>query len=233
MEELPFLTGQSSNHTLKTCRWEAVFSSSWIFFRRKRGSASGSDLGGSTARAEPLGVTILFIPLSASLHKLESDWAGDCDKISLPQCPVCDQGSIIGHGRRRKQAHDEYHDWIEIRRGRCPYCGKTFTFLPLFSFPYTHYSLLARCQALRRRFVENCSWEKALPNLKDSNRLPDPSTVRRWSSGLDLSQLALSFARQAIAHIAPWVARGDTANHEAEPLSWLTPVLPILWPLRL
>ena len=101
-----------------------------------------------------MGVTILFIPLSASPHKLETDWAGDCDQIILPQCPVCEHGSIVGHGRRRKQAHDEYHDWIEIRRGRCPGCGKTFTFLPLFSFPYTHYSLLARCQALRRRFVE-------------------------------------------------------------------------------
>jgi hypothetical protein len=22
------------------------------------------------------------------------------------------QDSIIGHGRRRKQAHDEHHDWI-------------------------------------------------------------------------------------------------------------------------
>ncbi len=185
------------------------------------------------AGAEPLGVTILFIPLSASPHKLETDWAGDCDQIILPQCPVCEQGSIVGHGRRRKQAHDEYHDWIEIRRGRCPGCGKTFTFLPLFSFPYTHYSLLARCRALRRRFVEDCSWEEALPNLKDSNRLPDPSTLRRWSSGLDLSQLALSFAQQTIARVAHWLVRSDPANHEAGPLSWLTPVLPILWPLRL
>jgi hypothetical protein len=184
-------------------------------------------------RGRTPGSTILFIPLSGSPHKLETEWAGDCDQIILPQCPVCEHGSIVGHGRRRKQAHDEYHDWIEIRRGRCPGCGKTFTFLPLFSFPYTHYSLLARCQALRRRFVENCSWEKALPNLKDSNRLPDPSSLRRWSSGLDLSQLALSFARQAVANIAHWVARGDPANHKAEPLSWLTPVLPILWPLRL
>jgi hypothetical protein len=102
-----------------------------------------------------------------------------------------------------------------------------------FPFPYTHYSLLARCQALRRRFVEDCSWEEALPNLKDSNRLPDPSTLRRWSSGLDLSQLALSFARQTIARVAHWLVRSDQANHEAGPLSWLTPVLPILWPLRL
>jgi len=99
--------------------------------------------------------------------------------------------------------------------------------------PYTHYSLLACCQALRQRLVEHRSWEEAMPTLKDPNRVPDPSTLRRWSCGLDLSQLALSFARQAIAHIAHWVVRGDPANHEAELLSWLTSVLPILWPLRL
>jgi hypothetical protein len=93
--------------------------------------------------------------------------------------------------------------------------------------------LLARCQALRRRFVDGCSWEESLPDLKNSNRLPDPSTLRRWSSGLDLSQLALSFARQTIARVSHWLTRGDPANHEAGPLSWLTPVLPVLWPLRL
>jgi hypothetical protein len=99
--------------------------------------------------------------------------------------PCSERDSIIGHGRRSKQAHDEHHDWIGVRRGRCPGCGKTFTFLPLFSLPYTHYSLLARGQALCRRFVEHCSWEAAAPTLKDSNRVPDPSTLRRWSSGLD------------------------------------------------
>jgi len=210
-----------------------VFSSSWIFLQEEEGPRFRLMILEGQRRGRAPGSYDFFYPLSASPHKLETDWAGDCDQIILPQCPVCEQGSIVGHGRRRKQAHDEYHDWIEIRRGRCPDCGKTFTFLPLFSFPYTHYSLLARCQALRRRFVENCSWEKAFPNLKDSNRLPDPSTLRRWSSGLDLSQLALSFARQAIARITHRVTRGDPANHEAEPLSWLTPVLPILWPLGL
>jgi hypothetical protein len=35
----------------------------------------------------------------------------------LRQCPVCLCDSIIGHGRRRKQVHDEDHDWIPIRRG--------------------------------------------------------------------------------------------------------------------
>src|SRR5216110_3018839 len=85
------------------------------------------------------------------------------------------------HGHRRKQAHDEHHDWIEIRRGRCHGCGKTFTFLPLLSLPYTQYSLRVRCQALRRRFVEHCSWEEATPALKDANRTPDSSTLRRWA----------------------------------------------------
>jgi Domain of unknown function (DUF6431) len=73
--------------------------------------------------------------------------------------------------------------WIDIRRGRCPGCGTTFTFLPWFSLPYTHYSLTARCQALQRHFVEHSSWEGATPT-------PDPpigshmqTTLRvAWSS---------------------------------------------------
>ena len=149
-------------------------------------------------------------------------------------CSVCESDSIIGHGRRRKQAHDEDHDWIGIRRGRCVKCGTTFTFLPVFSLPYTHYSLLARCQALLRRLVQHCCWEQALPKFKDSDRLPDPSTLRRWSSGLDETQPALSFLRQTVARVAHWLTRGDQSHDEvAASLSWLTPVLETLWPLRL
>jgi hypothetical protein len=50
-----------------------------------------------------------------------------------------------------------------------------------------HYSLLARGQALRRRFVEHCSWEDAMPTLKHPNRVPDASTIRRWSRPGSLS----------------------------------------------
>ena len=148
----------------------------------------------------------------------------------LRSCPTCERDSIVGHGRR-KQAHDEHHDW-RIRRGRCHGCGKTFTFLPPLSPPYTHYSLLAPCQTLRRRFEQHCSWEEATPTLKDANRVPDPSTLRRWSSGLDRSQPAASFRRQTLARMAQWLGRGRPADHKALPLSWLTPVLQILWPLR-
>jgi hypothetical protein len=103
----------------------------------------------------------------------------------------------------------------------------------VLSLPYTHFSLLARCQALWRRFVEHCPWEKASPKLKDPDRLPDPTTVRRWSSGLDLSQPALSFLSQTVARMAHWLARSHHADAETAPLHWITPVFEKLWPLRL
>jgi hypothetical protein len=151
----------------------------------------------------------------------------------LRRCPVCERDSIIGHGRRRKQAHDDHHDWIGIRRGLCQGCRKTFTLLPLFSLPYTHYSLLARCQALRRRWEEHRAWEEAMPTLKDPDRVPDPSTLRRWSGGLDRSQPATSFRRQTFTRLTHWLGRGASADPQAEPLPRLTPVLQVLWPLRL
>jgi Domain of unknown function (DUF6431) len=151
----------------------------------------------------------------------------------LRRCPVCERESIIGHGRRRKQAHDEYHDWIGIRRGRCSKCEKTFTFLPWLSLPYTRYSLLTRCRALQRRFVEHCSWEEAAPTLKDPHCVPDPSTLRRWSRSLNPSQPARSFLHQTLARVAHWLARPGPADPRVGPLSELTPVLQVLWPLRL
>jgi Domain of unknown function (DUF6431) len=170
--------------------------------------------------------------VSVPLEQLAACWAEDSDETILRRCPVCKQDSIIGHGRRRKQAHDEHHDWIRIRRGRCGSCGTTFTFLPLFSLPYTHFSLLARWQALRQRFIDHCSWEKAVPKLKDADRLPDASTVRRWSSGLDGSQPAFSFFRQVLVRVAHWLERGNHAHEKTAPPSWIISALQVLWPLR-
>ena len=176
--------------------------------------------------------TILVIPLSASRNNLAVDWDAACAEVILRRCPVCE--SIIGHGRRRKQAHDEHHDWIGIRRGLCNACGKTFTFLPMFSLPYTHYSLLARSQSLRQYFVERGSWESAAPTLKDPQRVADASTLRRWFRGLDGSP-AFFFLRQMVSAVSQWLARGETIHHGALPLSWLTldPFLRMFWPLRL
>lgn len=69
--------------------------------------------------------------------------------------------------------------------------------------------------------------------LKDSNRVPDPSTLRRWSNGVDRSQLVLSFLRQTLARIAYWRGRRDWRNDQACFVRWLTPVLQTLRPLRL
>jgi hypothetical protein len=166
------------------------------------------------------------------LDKLATGWAEDCDKIILRLCPICKRDSIVGHGRRRKQAHDEHHDWIRIRRGRCVKCWRTFTFLPVFSLPYTHYSLVARCQSLLRRFVEHCSWERAVSKFKDADRVPDSSTVRRWSKDLDCSQPAISFLRHTMSRVAQWLERGNPGAQKAAPLPWIISALEVLWPMR-
>lgn len=72
-----------------------------------------------------------------------------------------------------------------------------------------------------------------MPTLKDPNRLLDPSTLRRWAHGLDPFKPAASFLRYTLAHLAHWLGRGDLSDPEAGPLSPLSPVLQVLWPLRL
>jgi hypothetical protein len=188
----------------------------------------------ATRAAESPIVTILFIPLSDGQSKPETAWA-DWTAVMLRRCPICDRDSIVGRGRRRKQAHDEHHDWIEIRRGLCNCCGKTFTFLPPFSLPYTHYSLLARSQALRLYFVEHCSLESAAPTVTDPDRVTDPSTLRRWFRNLDCSQPSFSFLRNTLTAVGRFLARGETIRHDALPLSGHTVALflQLLWPLRL
>ena len=103
----------------------------------------------------------------------------------------------------------------------------------MLSLPYTHYSLLARYQAWWRRAVEHCSWEEAAPKCKAPDRLPDASTVRRWSSGVDDSHNAGSFLRHVMVRVAQRLTFTDSRQDEAAFLSWLTPVLELLRPLRL
>ena len=98
----------------------------------------------------------------------------------LPRrCPVCGTGTIIGHGRRLRQVHDEAHERIWIRRGICRRCRSTFTVLPAWLVPFGHYGLCCRQQACER-IAKGDSAEEAAPHCKDPARLPDASTVRRW-----------------------------------------------------
>jgi hypothetical protein len=175
------------------------------------------------------------IPLSAAEDNLVGDWAAACGGVILRRCPICERDSIIGHGRRRKQAHDERHDWIGIRRGLCNGCGKTFTLLPSFSLPYTHYSLLARVQALHRRLVEGRTWESAAPTLQDPQRVADPSTLRRWLGRLDGAAPPMPSLRSTLAALSQRLSRGELAGHHA----WqstrlaLAPFLHRIWPCPL
>jgi hypothetical protein len=180
-------------------------------------------------------VTILFIAPSALQDNPGVDWAEACAEVILRRCPLCERDSIIGHGRRRKQAHDEDHDWIGIRRGCCNLCGKTFTFLPLFSPPYGHYSLIARSQALRRRFVEGCSWEAAAPSVKDPDRVAAPSTLRRWFRSLDSSRPPFSSLQRVVQAVGQRLRGGGILDYGPLRLCWqnLFPFLQQYWPLRL
>ena len=102
----------------------------------------------------------------------------------LPRrCPLSGNNTIIGHGRRSKQAHDRQHDWIWVRRGRCAPCGKTFTVLPAWSPPYGHYSFRCRQEAVEAA-AESGNCEQSVSGVKDPNRLSDPSTVGRWRGQL-------------------------------------------------
>jgi hypothetical protein len=123
-----------------------------------------------------------------------------------------------------------------IRRGICNLCGTTFTFLPPYSPPWCHYSLIARSQALRRYFVEGCTLEDAAPAIKDPDRVADSSTLRRWFRSLDISRPPFSFLRGVMRDISARLARGETLLfHNSAALRWQTvfPALARFWPLRL
>ncbi|MDP2999026.1 MAG: DUF6431 domain-containing protein [Bryobacterales bacterium] len=118
---------------------------------------------------------IVFIPRFGEERK-----SGQSDSEWLPRrCPVCAENAIVGHGRRRRQAHDGIHDWILVRRGVCKICGSTLTVLPARCVPGAPYSLIARQQALAA-LARNSPVDQAAPQCRDPDRIADSSTVRRW-----------------------------------------------------
>ena len=94
--------------------------------------------------------------------------------------PDCRDHTIVGHGRRFRQAHDEYHERIWVRRGICHPCNKTFTILPDWLAPSAPFSLRCRQQACES-IAAGDSVEHAAPHCKDPSRSPDPTTLRRWA----------------------------------------------------
>jgi hypothetical protein len=125
-------------------------------------------------------------------------------------CPLCREKTIIGHGQRRRQAHDDQHGWIWVRRGRCRRCHKTFTILPSWLSPYGHYSLLCRQQAWKAACQTGACWEQSAPHTKDPTRLPDPATLRRWAARSLVSFWANVKAHEIWELVAPKFLRLPT-----------------------
>src|ERR1700680_2170909 len=94
-----------------------------------------------------------------------------------------------------------------------------------------HYSLIARSEALRRYFVEHDSWERAAPSIKDPDRIPDPSTLRRWFRSLDSSLPPFSFLWPTMQAVSQWLAGGEQLECGSLRLSWPTlfPFLQVFW----
>jgi len=106
---------------------------------------------------------------------------GEYDGEWLPRrCPGCGLGGIVGHGRRRRTAHDAGHDAIRVRRGLCELCGHTLTAPPWWCVPRALYTLLARQDAMQR-VAAGQSAEQAAPDCLAPDRVADASTVRRWA----------------------------------------------------
>jgi len=126
----------------------------------------------------------------------------------LPRlCPLCQDNTVIGHGRRLRQAHDDQHQRIWVRRGICRPCGKTFTVLPNWLVPSGHFSLRCRQQACQRIAAGETA-EQAAPHCKDPSRLPDASTVRRW-------------AHRRLLSLGCWVGtKGQRFLHAPTILAW-------------
>jgi hypothetical protein len=95
--------------------------------------------------------------------------------------------------------------------------------------------LIARSQALRRYFLEDCSWEAAAPAVKDPDHVADPSTLRRWFHSLDSSQPTFSFLRRTMHAISQGLSKRETLVYHSVRLYWPTafPFLARFWPLRL
>jgi hypothetical protein len=128
------------------------------------------------------------------------------------QCPVCRKHTIIGHGRRFRQSHDDQRESIWVRRGVCQPCGKTFTILPEWLAPSGQYTLRCRQEACER-IATGASVEQAAPHCKDPTRLPDPSTLRRWACRRLLSLCCWAKAGRAGVHLlrAPTILAWDLA----------------------
>ena len=85
----------------------------------------------------------------------------------LPRrCPLCQADTIIGHGRRLRQSHDQRREALWVRRGFCQPCRKTFTILPDWVSPFGRYTVQCRqesCERITRKLRRSAKIRHACP----------------------------------------------------------------------
>ena len=67
---------------------------------------------------------ILFIALPEAENKIDPGVTRFPLELLPRRCPLCGNQTIIGHGQRRKQAHDQVREVIYVRRGLCRPCRR-------------------------------------------------------------------------------------------------------------
>jgi hypothetical protein len=121
--------------------------------------------------------TPAVILLSHCQRRKTRSTRGDPAGTHLPRrCPVCRDDTIIGHGRRLRQSHDDQHECIWVRRGICEPCRKTFTILPDWRCHPATTAFRSRLRRNQRQQGPECHSVSALPEKAD----------RFWSAPLAL-----------------------------------------------
>jgi len=132
-------------------------------------------------------------------HKLERMGPKSCAEVVLRRWPAL---KVIDHRTASvaKQAHDEHHDWIGIRRGRLPwFAGRLSPSCRVFH-SLTSSSLLTTMSACGGAVWSTAPGEEATPTIKDTRtacRIPPSSSL---VEALDRSQPALISPPNARSH---------------------------------
>jgi len=129
------LTGQSAySHPKSLIEAKHYYFPVVIFFRKGAGSASGQGLGRSMPEQSPVQLRLYlshFLPAGQDRDRL-----GQRVRRHYPATmSICGNDSIIGHGRRRKQAHDEHQAGLRSGAVTALVAGRLLPFCHCFLSP--------------------------------------------------------------------------------------------------